>query len=475
MPILLIFPAFRCLLLAAWALAWMLPMAAGAGEPPVLASVVTVVGLDAQGHPGPRGLGVVADRADQVLTSASLFKALGAGVVKTTGGELRLIQQVSGIDPSSDLAVVHPEKCGSPVKVAGIHPLRFQDEVLFPVTGKAGLSLQTARVSGSLPLSPRLTLIKLDASPPPELAGTPLFNRRGELVAMLHSFSAGEGSAGMQLFLGLNPGQLPRTGDQAKATDLRENTAWQAFWQGVAAGQRQDWSKARERFSAALRSQPQLSEAYCGRGVARYQLHDYAGALQDLEEASRLLPGYALAYLWLGKTLERLGNREGAERALVKSLEACPDLSEASFLLGEMAYRQEQLTKAREYLERARDDLPQPARRWWYLGNISRAQERFTEALEAYDQAVKLEPGFPAAYLEAGKVLVLDLGRPQEGVVKLQEAVRLESGNAAARYYLALANLLAWNLGGAWEQYFALQDLNPNLAAHLAAVLEQRR
>jgi tetratricopeptide (TPR) repeat protein len=188
-----------------------------------------------------------------------------------------------------------------------------------------------------------------------------------------------------------------------------------------------------------------------------------------------LLPGYALAYLWMGKTLARLGNREGAEKALVKALDAFPDLSEASFLLGEIAYQQGQLAKAREYLERAQGDLPQPARRWWYLGNISRAQERFTEALQEYDQAVKLEPGFPDAYLEAGKVLVLDLGRPEEAVAKLKEAVRLESDNAASRYYLALANLLAWNPGGAWEQYFTLQHLNPNMAAQLATILEQRR
>jgi tetratricopeptide (TPR) repeat protein len=397
-------------------------------------------------------------------------------VVKTARGELRLIRQVAGIDPASDLAVIHPgEKCLAPVEVAPARRLRFQEEVQFPVPGKTGLSLQTAKVSGILPLSPRLTLIKLDASPPPKLAGTPLFNRRGELVAMLHSFSAGKGAADIQLFLELNPVRLQRAGDPSKNMELQESAVWPAFWEGVAAGQRQDWTQARKLFATALRSQHKLPEAYCGRGVANFHLRDYQGALQDLEEASRLLPGYALAYLWLGKTRERLGNRKGAEDAWAKALEAFPDLSEASFLLGEMAYRQDQLAKAREYLERTQDDLPQPARRWWYLGNISRAQERFEEALQQYDQAVKLEPGFTAAYLEAGKVLTLDLGRPQEAIVKLQEAVRLDTGNAAARYYLGLANLLAWNPGGAWEQYFTLQDLNPNLASHLAAMLDQRR
>jgi tetratricopeptide (TPR) repeat protein len=415
-------------------------------------------------------------RGDQVLTSASLFAVLDAGVVKTGKGELRLIRQVSAMDASCGLAVVHPgEKCGPSVEVVGTRSLRFRDEVLFPVPGKAGFALQIARVSGFLPLSPRLTLIKLDTENGPAMAGTPLFNRRGELVAMLHAFYTGETATGMRIFLEVSPRHLTSNGDRAKAGDLLENAAWQAFWEGAAASQRRDWAKARERFSAAISLHEKLPEAYCGRGVARYHLGDYAKALQDLEQAGRLIPGYALAYLWQGKTLVRLGNLEGAERAWIKALDACPDLSEASFLLGEIAYQQENLAKAREYLQRAQDDLPQPARRWWYLGNISRTQERYGEALEAYEKAVKLEPAFPAAYLEAGKVLLVDLGRPQEAVDQLKEAVRLEPNNTAARYYLALANHLAWNFGGAWEQYFALQNLNPNLAVQLAAVLEQRR
>ncbi|MFZ5453729.1 MAG: tetratricopeptide repeat protein [Thermodesulfobacteriota bacterium] len=454
----------------------MLPTAAFPGDPPVLASVVTVVGLDDQGNPGPRGLGVIVGKGDQVLTSASLFAAQDAGVVKTGRGEMRLIREVAGIDPATDLAVLHPPgKCGSPVEVTGTRRLRFQEEVLLPVPGKAGLDLETARVSGFLPLSQSLTLIKIDSATAPELPGTPLFNRRGELVAMLHAFSAGGAPTNIHLFLALNQGHLPETGSRSKARDLRESAVWQAFWEGVAAGQRQEWSKARESFAAVLRLKEKLPEAYCGRGVARYHLGDYQGALQDLEEAGRRLPGYALAYLWLGKTWERLGNREGARQAFTTALEACPELSEASFLLGEMAYRQEHLVQARKYLEKPQDDFPQAARRWWYLGNISRAQERYPEALEAYDRAVKLEPTFPAAYLEAGKVLLIDLGRSREAAVKLQEAVRLQPKNGVARYYLGLANLLAWNFGGAWEQYFTLQDLNPNLAAQLAAVLEQRR
>ena len=38
---------------------------------------------------------------------------------------------------------------------------------------------------------------------------------------------------------------------------------------------------------------------------------------------------------------------------------------------------------------------------------------------------------------------------------------------------MALAYLTSWNRAGAWEQYFALRDISPELAANLAKTLER--
>ena len=120
MSIMAFSPACRGLLLAALVLVWMPLPGFGAVSPPVLATVVTVVGLDEQGNPGPQGLGVITGKGKQVLTSASLFAAQAAGVIKTGKGEMCLIREISGLDPASDLAVAQSEaKCGSPVQVAG--------------------------------------------------------------------------------------------------------------------------------------------------------------------------------------------------------------------------------------------------------------------------------------------------------------------------------------------------------------------
>ena len=75
--------------------------------------------------------------------------------------------------------------------------------------------------------------------------------------------------------------------------------------------------------------------------------------------------------------------------------------------------------------------------------------------------------------MDGGRLLLEDLGQPTEAAVLLKEAVRLKPGQGLPRYYLALAYLTSWNRAGAWEQYFALRDISPDLAANLGKTLER--
>jgi tetratricopeptide (TPR) repeat protein len=138
-----------------------------------------------------------------------------------------------------------------------------------------------------------------------------------------------------------------------------------------------------------------------------------------------------------------------------------------------LAYKEGDLGKAKECLERAKADASQTARSCWYLGNIAAREKRPEDALEAYHQAIKSDPGFFQAYLEGGRLLLEELGQPEEAVMLLQNAVRLKPGQALPRYYLSLAHLMSFNQGAAWEQYFVLQEMAPDLAMSLAHALEQ--
>jgi tetratricopeptide (TPR) repeat protein len=464
--------------LLCWLSLVLFPAPAGAATD-LADAIVTVVSLSEQGHPRRQGMGVVVAKDGLVLTSASLLAGGRAGVIKTNSGSMQLIQQLRQIDLLQDLALLQIEAEGlTPVPLGVAKGLRPLEKVWVGVRKGNRCVLEEAAVAKTYPLSPRVVLVKLAPAGLEKDPGAPIFNTRGELAGMLHSFAASGASEAINVCLLRQQACLPEksgSGDnQAPAISwesLAPNST-SSFWEGVAASQRQAWQPAREKFTAALESAGWNPEAYFCRGVAAYHLGDDAGAARDFAEAARRLPGYALAFLWLGKVRERQGNQASAQEAYQQAVILAPDLDEAWFLLGTMAYRQGRLDRAQECLNKIQSDFPQTAQRWWYLANIAQARHRWPEAMEAFTQAMQSEPGFFLAYLEGGKLLLENLGQPKEAIGLLQKAVRLEPRHPSARYYLALAHLLAWNPGGAWEQYFALREISPELATRLAEALE---
>lgn len=446
-------------------------------------AVVSVVGLDEQGNPRRQGLGILVGKDGRILTSASILAGSRSGVVKASDGTLHFIQKVLLWDTLQDLALAEvgaESLTAAPVEISG--GVRPPEKVWIANSKKAG-TRQEAQVIKTLPFSPRLVLLKMEPDALETELGAPILNRKGELAGMLHSFSgAQEKSAGCQFYLLRDRTHLPlpKRGQKEVANwpdeplDNQVSPVHQAFWEGVRASLRQEWRGALEKFTKAMAPPENLPEAYYGRAVARYHLGDLGGAEKDLLEATRRLPGYGLAFLWLGKIWARQGKRAEARQALEQAVSDAPDLHEAWFQSGKLAYQDGNLTQAKDSLERALGDSAYAAQSWWYLGNIARSQHRQQDALASYNQAIKLKPDFYRAYLEAGKMLVEDAGQAKEAVDLLQNAVRLEPRQATARYYLALAYLLSWNPGGAWEQYFALQEISPDLAASLAPILEKR-
>ena len=464
-------------------LVWIsLPASEGIAKEPV-DPLVSIVSLDENGNPWRQGMGILVSKDGSILTSASIMTNCRSAVAKSSDNTLHVIRKITHWDSLQDLALLQIEPGDSKISPVELAP-KFHppEKVRVGVREKAGVGLREAELTRAFAFSPRLVLLKLEPGNPTAEPGSPILNRRNELVGMLHAFAGDQKKSQAYRFYLVRDRDHTPFGKDLK----REELKWpdeplrapgpsrvQAFWEGVGSSLREDWKEAQEKFTAALAGPEGLAEAYYGRGVARYHLGDWDGAVKDLEAATRRLSGYALALLWIGKTRERQGKREAAKHDYEQAVALTPALSEAWLRLGELSYKSGDLGKAKECLERAKGDPSQGAQSWWYLGNIALQENRMEEALEAFRQAIKLEPGFFQAYLDGGRLLLEDLGQPKDAVVLLREAVRLNPGQGMPRYYLARAHLVSWNPAGAWEQYFILRDMSPDLAASLAIALER--
>ena len=80
---------------------------------------------------------------------------------------------------------------------------------------------------------------------------------------------------------------------QSPQTLLRRINAEELLSRGVDKVETGNYQGAIEDFNLALKTNPQLIEAYCNRGIARAGLGDYKSAIADFSQALRLNPKYS--------------------------------------------------------------------------------------------------------------------------------------------------------------------------------------
>src|SRR2546423_1409506 len=94
------------------------------------------------------------------------------------------------------------------------------------------------------------------------------------------------------------------------------------------------------------------------------------------------------------------------------------------------------------------------------LGGIESDRKNFAEAGQLLERAVKLNPRSPEALGSYGNVLI-ELGRREEGVRALSEAIRLQPQNPANFVYRGYAHALASDHVKALADFDAAVRLSP--------------
>jgi Flp pilus assembly protein TadD len=169
---------------------------------------------------------------------------------------------------------------------------------------------------------------------------------------------------------------------------------------------------------------------------------------------------------------------------------------------------------ADKWLTRMLEWTPGDSEGWYYLGRAKYSENRFTEAISAFQQSLKLDPGNvkaednlglsyagldrneealaayktailwqaqvaqknPGPYIDLGSLL-LDQGRPQQGVPYLLEAIEIAPLESKAHELLGKAYARLEELGKAQTELEKAEELSPqsgNLHCMLAPVYGKR-
>jgi tetratricopeptide (TPR) repeat protein len=163
-------------------------------------------------------------------------------------------------------------------------------------------------------------------------------------------------------------------------------------------------------------------------------------AAQDL---GRTAPQSVAAHKLNAEALEMQGRWEPAQLEYEGILEKEPNAPGIHFLLGRLLLSKpdagpEAAERAKqEFLKEVEID-PKNAGAQYILGELARRDEKCDEAIPRFSQAAKLDANFGEAYLGWGACLV-SLKRYEEALPPLERAVRMQQGNPAAHYNLAVA------------------------------------
>lgn len=168
--------------------------------------------------------------------------------------------------------------------------------------------------------------------------------------------------------------------------------------------------------------------------------HTYSDlAAQSLSKLAEVAPESPQMHEILAQTLASQDNYQGAIEQYRRALALDPQLVSAHFGIGQLTLANSPTEPARQAAEKefqaALSVDPKNAECLYMLGEIQWMRSKPQEALDLYDRALARRPAFVDAHIAAGKALT-NLGRTDEALKHLFEAIRLDADNEAAHYRL---------------------------------------
>ncbi len=210
-------------------------------------------------------------------------------------------------------------------------------------------------------------------------------------------------------------------------------------------------------------------------GMTLMELGNVTGAIDRFTRAVRLDPDYAAAHDELGSALEQTGRIDAAIQQYEQASRLRPDMAEAHYNLGNALVRTGKLEEGiRQYQEVLRLQ-PNDSEAHYNVGEILLALGRVPEAIEQYEQALRIDPTYAAAHDKLGNALAQS-GRLDGAVTHFEQALRIEPDYAAAHNGLANARMLQGKVEEAIRHYEQALQINPDSGAthyNLGVALER--
>jgi len=164
------------------------------------------------------------------------------------------------------------------------------------------------------------------------------------------------------------------------------------------------YEEAINHYTEAIKSKPNLGEAYNNRGNAYYEKEELDKAISDYDTAIKLNPDDAEAYNNRGNAYQAKGDFDQAITDHTQAIQLNPDYAEAHNNRGVVHGRKGNFDQAITDHTQAIQLNPDYANAYNNRGVVYEGKDDFDKAIQDYTQAIQLTPDYANAYRNRGEV-----------------------------------------------------------------------
>ncbi|MCH8211757.1 MAG: serine protease, partial [Planctomycetes bacterium] len=217
-------------------------------------SVVTILTYDVDGQPAGQGSGFFIAE-DRIITNLHVIRGANRAELRLTSGTTIDIAGVLADDEGHDLALLQVDLTAIGTTVT-IKPLRLADTIpkegerIAVIGSPLGLAHTVSEgiVSAFREMPDRGTMIQITAAISPGSSGSPVFNMRGEVIAVARSIVVDAQSLNFAVAIehvaAMQAGKLRRLSELDRQETEGSDEALQELARGVAAYLANDYQKA---------------------------------------------------------------------------------------------------------------------------------------------------------------------------------------------------------------------------------------
>lgn len=378
---------------------------------------------------------------DKIATNIHVL----AGAKKVTAkqvstGKDYTVEGITAFDDKNDLAILKISEEETPFTFGDSDKVRIDDPVFALGYPKGEKREAKGTVHGIRNSDKWFRVIVPSAGP--GHSGSPVLNKKREVVAVLNQLSYVEGSGtydfGDAIPANILKALIPRIDCPIEPLAMWQRRsrvrAYAKFSQGNEMLHDGKPKNALAAYSSAIKLNPDLVEAYSNRGMVKSGLGQYKKAIADYDTALRLNPDLALTYSNRAVSKISLKDHEGAIKDCDAALRLNPDLviAHCNRAVARMSLEdyESTLADANFVLQHFPDSAE--AFRLYIIRASAKACLGDTEgAIKDLDKVLTLNPDFVEAYILLSMAKV-DSEAYQEAIENAEKAIQLNATSEVA-------------------------------------------